>query len=129
MCFYILYITETPAPHLTAVRLLISNRVVSKVSDLMKDRNSQNGNVGRKSTDSLYSLSKLFWLNTALKLKKKVVPPLHWLLPFYFEWCQGTVQQRAPPEEEHKPSGSCQLLNLVVTLNTTRGSEYHVHNT
>lgn len=49
-------------------------------------------------------------LTTALKLKKMAMSPLHWLLPFFFEWGQGTTQHRAPLQQEHKPSGSCQLL-------------------
>lgn len=76
-----------PSSHLPGTdRLLVCNRAVSKISDFAKSGNSQNRNVLNISTNILHSLAKMFCFTAAPRLKKKAVPPLHWLLPFFFQW-------------------------------------------
>ena len=76
-------------------RLLVCHRAVSETSDFTEDRNAQNGNVA-SNTCSVYlsvsvALPSFPSLTTSLQLKKKLMRPLHWLLPFSFEWYQGSV--------------------------------------
>lgn len=119
-CIYVK--SQIPPP---CQRLLVWNRAVSKISDFAKDGNSQNRNVLNISTNILHDLPKCSGLTAVPGLQKKAVP-LHWLLPFSFQKCQGTVEQRAAPKEEHKSRSSCQLLKLGCNTKHHQGLQPNV---